>query len=531
MGDPRQEGLDLQRWGQVVRRRKWLLLAIVVSIPAAVFGLSLALPKTYESSTTLYMQPTGSGSTVFSSVRTSSSDAEETATLAQTTTVARRAARILGQPAASGRALLDQVEATPTNPGESKGNFLTVSARSSNPTRAAKVANAFAAAITQIRTGNAIKSIDRTIAALQNARRSLKRDREGSTGTREDRATAEELSTQLQQLRGLKASQAGTTVVVERAVPATAPVSPQPLRNAFLALLVALLIAAGLVPLFDRLDRRLRESGELEELIDRPLLAAIPASAFPGHVPDWHVREAFQTLRAALTYFNVDRTLSTLVVSSPAQWDGKTTVAINLALAYAMDGADVILLDADLRHPQAANRLGKVPAVGLEAVLVGERALEEALFEVDAGGGRLRVLTGLIPPPNPAALLGSQRMRSLLAELSEQSEIVLIDTPALLAVSDAIPLVNRAAGTVLVARLNQTPREAVRRASQVIDSAGGTVLGTVATGSEGGGAYGYYGYYGYLGEETAAGSGAPSSNGAGEVGEIPRGHAGRTPPP
>ncbi len=247
----------------------------------------------------------------------------------------------------------------------------------------------------------------------------------------------------------------------------------------------------------------------------------IPDDAFPGHPPSPHVREAFQTLRASLTYFNVDRSLSSLVVTSPVQQDGKTTVAVNLALAYALDERDVVLIDGDLRRPQVAERLGKEVSVGLDAVLVGERTLEEAFVYVDAGGGRLRILPGAAPPPNPAVLLGSQRMRLLLAELTEQVDMVIVDTPGLLAVSDAIPLFNQVAGSVLVSRLDRTPKEAIRRTKQVIASAGGTVLGGVVTGAHGGGIYGYYGYYGYYGgdqEGPSNGSGAAAaSNGAGRL--------------
>jgi capsular exopolysaccharide synthesis family protein len=511
MSDSRQEAPDLQRWGRVVRRRKWVLLAIVLTIPAAVYGLSSQLPKTYRSSTTILLHPTGTGSTVFSAAAPNTDSAEETATLAQTTLVAGRAAQALGEPPGKGRELLGQVVVAPTTPGETKGSFLTIAAEASDPVRAARIANAFATALSRTRTGDAIDSIDRTIATLQDARHSL----DGKEG---QEAAVEELAAQLQQLRGLKASQAGTTSVVERAVPATSPYSPKPLRNALLALLVAVLIAAGLVPLLDRLDRRLREPGELEELFEPPLLATIPDDAFPGHLPGWHVREAFQTLRASLTYFNVDRPLSTLVISSPAQWEGKTTVAVDLAVAYALDGGDVILVDADLRVPRAASRLGKEPSVGLERVLMDQGSVNEALVEVDAGAGRLRVIGGVAPPPNPAALLGSQRMRSLLVELTERADTVVIDTPALLAVSDAIPLINQAQGTVLVARLNQTTREAARRANQVIAASGGTLLGTVATGAHEGGIYGYYGYYGYGSESQGPGV-VQSRNGSGADGE------------
>lgn len=465
-----------------------------MTIPAVVFVISSMLPKTYESRATIAVQATANPSTLISGQIRPSASLAQAQTLIKTTLVGRRAAEAMDLPPSAARGLVGHVSAAPTNPGDTKGEFLTITARASSPVEAARIANAFANAIAKTRSASAIRQIERTIALLTSQKIT---DGEGS-----EESAREALATQLQQLRLLKAGQKGTTPIVEPAVPQPTPVAPKPRRNTTIALILALLIAALLAPLLDRLDRRVREPGELEELLEAPVLAMIPDDAFPGHPPGLHVRESFQTLRASLTYFNVDRSLSTLVVASPIQQDGKTTVAVNLALAYALDERDVVLVDGDLRRPQVAARLGKDVEFGLDSVLVGERTLEETLVNVDAGAGRLRILPGAAPPPNPAVMLGSQRMRSLLAELSEKVDMVVIDTPGLLAVSDAIPLFNQVAGTVIVSRLNKTPRDALSRAKRVINSAGGTVLGSVVTGANAGGIYGYYGYYGYYGAQN-----------------------------
>lgn len=491
MTEDRHEGLDIRQWGRLVRRRKWLLLAIVIAIPAAAYVGSSLLPKTYQSRATINVQPTVAGS-IFGGRVTPKTSTAEAQTLLKTPVVGRRAARNLGLPPTAARGLIGRISVAPTDPTTSDSSFLTIVAQDSEPRMAARIANAFALALAQTRTANAIESIDRQIKQLE-----LQIEAEKGNGT-----SVDALQASLQELRVQKAAQAGTTELVEGAVPAGAPISPQPKRNTEIAIVLALLIAAGLAPFLDRLDRRIREPGDLEDVIDAPVLAMIPDDAFPGHLAGLHVRESFQTLRAGLTYFNVDRALSSLVVASPVQQDGKTTVAVNLAIAYAMDERDVVLIDGDLRRPQVANRLGREVEVGLDSVLVGRKTLHEALVDVDVGAGRLRILPGATPPPNPAVLLGSQRMRSLLAELREQVDLVIVDTPGLLAVSDSIPLFNQVDGCIVVARLNRTPSDAVRRAKQVIGSAGGTVLGSVATGAHGGGVYGYYGYYGYYGEQN-----------------------------
>jgi tyrosine-protein kinase len=500
--EPHHEGLDIRQWGRLIWRRKWLLLAIVVVIPTAVYVGSMLLPKTYQSKATIDVKATAGSSTVLSRT-VAKVDIGEVQTLMTTTVVGRRAARILKLPPSAARSLLGHITVVPTSPDS---NFLTIIAQDSDPAEAARIANAFASAVAQARTNNAVRDIDRAIATLT-----------AQAATEPgDEASKEALSQQIQELRGLRAAQTRTTTIVEAAVPATAPISPKPKRNTAIALILALLIAAATAPLLDRLDSRIREPSDLEDLLEAPVLATIPDDAFPGHLPGMHVRESFQTLRASLTYFNVDRALSTLVVASPIQQDGKTTVAVNLALAYALDERDVVLVDGDMRRPQVAARLGKEVSVGLDAVLVGEKTVDEVLVDIDVGAGRLRILPGAKPPPNPAVLLGSQRMRSLLAELSEQVDMVIIDTPGLLAVSDAIPLFNQVVGSVIVSRLDRTPKDALRRAKQVITSAGGAVLGSVATGAQAGGAYGYYGYYGYYGGENGHDS-PGSSNGTGRL--------------
>lgn len=507
MAESRQESLDLRQWARLVWRRKWLLLAIVILIPTVVYVISSLLPKTYESKATINVKATAGASTLFSNQLASTSDIAQAQTLIRTTVVAGRAAHLLGMKPAAGRELLSHVSVEPTNPAETEGNFLTITAEDSDPVTAARIANAFAKAVAQTRTFNAVHGIDQMIGTLIG---------QGTTGIGGE-AARDALAEQLQQLRGLKAGQEGTTPIVEVAVPSDAPISPRPVRNTVIALILALLIAAGMAPLLDRIDRKIREPGELEDLLEPPLLATVPDAAFPGHSPVPRVREAFQTLRANLTYFNIDRSLSTLVVCSAAQQDGKTTVALNLAIAYALDERDVILVDADLRRPQLASRLGKDASVGLDEVLVGKKTLDEALIDVDAGAGRLRILPGATPPPNPAVLLGSQRMRALVAELTETADMVVIDSPALLAVSDAIPLINQADGTILVARLNSTTNEALKRTSQVINAAGGTILGTVATGASGSGIYGYYGgYYGDSSGGDESKAQPASSNGVAE---------------
>jgi tyrosine-protein kinase len=492
MTAPPREGIDLKQYLRQAWRRKWILLAVIIVIPAAAYILTARQAKVYQATTLMKVAP--QNISISPSLSFSSSGASETAVIIKTTGVARQAAREMGQDPATAGSLLGAISANVTDESTDAG-FLTITARASDPKRAAQIANAFAGAITQTRTNDALGQVDQTIASLQ----------------KQGGATNQQ---QIQQLEATRAGLQDTTQVIEAATPPGSPVSPHPGKNAKVAFILSLLLAAGLVPLLEALDRRLREPEDLENLSDAPLLGQIPEEAFPGHGSGPYVHEAFQTLRAGLTYFNIDRTIASVLIASPNRGDGKTTVAANLARALAEDGRNVIAVDSDLRRPQLAKRLGVGDKVnfGLDSVLIDRRELHEALVDVEVEGGKLRVLPGG-SPPNPSVLLGSDRMRSLLVQLREEADIVVIDTPPLLAVSDAIPLQEQVSGTVLVARMDHTSRDHVRKASALISTAGGRLLGFVATGVQLGGVGGLdaYGYgYGYTVENGASANGSKS---------------------
>lgn len=496
-GPRRQEGFDLRYYVRQAWRRKWILLAVIVLIPAAAYLLTNRQAKVYEASTLLKVGAQNINASNTISFQTSG--VSETATIVKTTAVGKLAADQLGEPASNANALVGKISTSV--PGETTDTgFMRITARDSDAKQAARIANAFAAAITQQRTSSAVAQVDESIAALS---------KQGG-----DPSTQTAVAQQLQQLRASRATLSGTTQVIEPASPPSAPVSPHPGRNARIAFILALLLAAALVPLLDALDRRLREPEEMEGLADAPLLGSIPEEAFPGRGSGPFVHESFQTLRAGLTYFNIDRTVKSVLVASPARGDGKTTVAANLSRALAEDGKNVIAVDCDLRRPQLARRLGVGDQVnfGLDSVLIERKALDDALVDVEVDGGQLRVLPGGTPP-NPSVLLGSDRLRALLARLSEGVDMVIIDTPPLLAVSDAIPLQEQVSGTVLVARVDQTSRDGIRKAISYISTAGGNLLGFVATGIQLGGVGGMdaYGYgYGYTAENGASVNGSGS---------------------
>jgi succinoglycan biosynthesis transport protein ExoP len=497
--------LDPRSLIQALWRRKWLFLGIFVSIPVAVYLISIQVPKTYEASALIRTQTTafevpGVASGSFSSIGSES-------LLVDTQRVAEAAAKELGRSSLGGSV---QAEPITTSAG-AETDLMQLTAKADTGERAAAIANAYASAVDKVRTRQKLREIDRATEELQ-----------AQSAEATDEATQVALASQLQQLRAARTAEQSSTETVVAATPPATPISPRPRRNTALAAVVSLLLALGAVALRERLDRTVRDPNELESLLGTSLLSVIPRAAFPGARPaSAPVREAFRTLAASVVYFNIDRPLATVMVSSPTKGDGKTTVAVHLATALAKDGQTVVLIDGDLRHPQVAVWLGIEPSAGLTEVITKQAELKDALVDVDVGDGRLRVLAAGSRPPNPARLLGSKRMNSLLLALSEQADIVVLDTPPLLNVSDAVPLLESVSGTVLVAKVGSTTRDSLQRVRQVIETARGNVLGVVATGSVGAGLYGYGADY--YDEGDAGEVSQPSVDGVG-----PAASAGRT---
>ena len=483
-------------------RNKWLFLGIFVSIPAAVYLISTQVPKTYETSAMIRTQTTALQvpGIAGSSLSTIGSEPQ----LISSPRVAEAAARELERRGSRAGISAGSVRADPlTTSTGAQTDLLQIIAQAETAGDAAAIANAYASAVDTVRTREKLRDIDRAMDKLR-----------AQSGDARDEGTELELASQLQQLRAARAAEEDSTETVVAATPPDTPISPAPRRNTALAAVVSLLLALGAVALRERLDRRVRDPNELEPLLGTSLLSLIPRAAFPGARPAAaSVREAFRTLAASLVYFNIDRPLGTVMVSSPTKGDGKTTVAVHLATALAKDGATVILVDGDLRHPQVAEWLGIEPSTGLTDVLTKQAALRDSLVEVDVGDGLLRVLAAGSRPPNPARLLSSEGMRSLLVELSERADIVILDTAPILSVSDAVPLLETVSGTVIVAKIGATTRDALQRMRQVIEAAGGNVLGVVATGATGAGLYGYGSDY--YAEDESGKAPEPSVDGVG----------------
>lgn len=312
--------------------------------------------------------------------------------------------------------------------------------------------------------------------------------------------------------------------IVDNARVSTAAVSPQPTRNIGLALVLGLLVGLGLAVLRELLDTTLSTTEDVAEVTSAPILGRIiadssavkrPAAQVLAEGTPWS--ESFRVLRTNMQYVEVDQDQKVFVISSSLPAEGKTTTAINLATTLALANQRVVLVECDLRRPLIAERLGLDGGVGTTSVLIGKVHLRDALQRY--ADTDLWVLSSGPIPPNPSELLQSNAMEKLIGELRDEFDIVILDAPPLLPVTDAALLAARADGALVVIRHGRTTKDQLTHALERIDAVDAKTIGVVvnlAPSRKKGGGYGYgygYGYGDYSSRPATGGSAKPAPDG------------------
>ena len=316
-------------------------------------------------------------------------------------------------------------------------------------------------------------------------------------------ATADSLGTQVTALEkpaGNQPSPVRSSTLRTATVP-TAPATPKPARNLALGLLLGLLLGFGLALVREVLDTKVRSEADVHRVTDASVIARIgyddDAPAHPLIVqssPHSHRSEAFRRLRTNLQFLDIADQPKTIVVTSSLTGEGKSTTAVNLAISLADAGSRVALVDADLRRPSIAEYMGLEGEVGLTTVLIGQTSLHDAIQPW--GNGNLHILPSGQVPPNPSELLGSRSMATLLEQLSSQFDIVLIDTPPLLPVTDAAILAKITGGALVIAAADNLHRQQLADGLGALQDVGARVLGVVLNrlAHKQNDAYSYYDY-------------------------------------
>jgi receptor protein-tyrosine kinase len=497
------------------------VLAVVVLSTVATYFASAGQAKRYRSDTRVFVSASQIQGIVSGSSSGTDRDTQDQAQLMVSRPVTDAVIRRLHL-RETAETLSSTVDATPS----SNSNFVTFSAERASGREAADVANAFVREYIAYRGLRLVREVDPAIRA---SRRQLRGLPKGDAGAQQ-RTDLQVTIRQLQAARAVASSQARQT---DLATAPGQPFSPRPKRDAAFGLVISLALAFALVSILDRFDRRIARPEEVASAYDAPLLSVIPHSDRPNvirdgmaAVPDT-LREPFRALRTNLQLASLDKPVRCLTVTSAIPGEGKSTIVRNLALTYQEWGLNVVVVEADLRSPTLSRLFGvDTTDVGLTSVLTGEVGLDDALADIEVdhagveyldkvrarstaargvvdrgrAGARLALLASGETPPNPQAVLATDTMRQIIEQLAERFDMVLIDTPPLLAVGDAVPFLSQSDGVIIVARIGLTDRGAgarVMEAARLVPDA--QILGVVANDlpPELGGSYGYGYGYGY----------------------------------
>ncbi len=498
---------ELRDYGRMVWRHRWLIIVTVAVAMAAALGFSLRETPTYNATAQLIIQR---GDKLSSSQQ----NATDAARNVDTETAILRSKEVQD---AARKELGHAASISVSSSGSS--DVVNVSASSSNARQAAADANVYTASYVALRRKQNIDDLVQAGAQVQaqitDLNRGLARLQKGSP---ELATTESRLSFLQQQLDGLQISAnlnqvGGARVLASASVP-TSPVSPKPVRNVAIAFVLGLLLAVGLTFLREYLDDTVSSREELERATaELPVLGQIPRVAHWSDrktpyvvsiaAPHSPAAEGYRTLRTALQFLDIDHTFHSIQVTSSQTDEGKSTTLANLAVAFARAGQRVTIVCCDFRRPRIHEFFGLSNEAGFTSVMLGTASLSDALQQVPGESDLALLSTGPLPP-NPSELLSSARAGEVIASLEKGSDLVLVDSPPVLPVSDALIVSGMVDATLLVASAKASSRRGLHRSVEVLRQVYAPLVGTVLNNTEAAAGYGAYAY----------GSFEPASNGS-----------------
>ena len=514
--------MQAREYFTVIGERKWLILVAMIIVAVGAYAVSVGQPAQYQSEAVVLWAQRNPGTAVLGMPQPQVSNFPDLEIATQV--------GLVQQPGIAEQAILDLgLNITPeallrklSVSGDGRTSLITITAVDATPQGAAAIANAVAGAYARSSRDANQRSLS---SAADEVRRSLEATHrqiaalDASEAIRPSTANQAELQAsrnlygtllaQLQKLQSAQELETGSISIVGTAVADPVPTSPKPVRDAALGLAVGLVLGLGIAFISNSLDTRLKSPEEASAAYAAPLLGQIPdertkkgetVDAAVLAFPDGPVAESYRGLRNNMEFVNFDRSIKTLMVTSAIPGEGKSTVAANLSVVLAQAGWRVVLVVVDFRRTAAESLLGLARSPGLSEVLAGTSELASAIQDGPAG---LRVLSSGETPRSPSDMLGSAAMRLLLAVLVESADLVVVDTPPLLAVADAATIARWADAAVVVTRDGMTTREAARMAREHLDGVGERVIGVVVTGVKNSGAArsGYDIYSGYYRKE------------------------------
>jgi succinoglycan biosynthesis transport protein ExoP len=477
----------------VFRRRLWWVLSLGLVGAGSALLFSLIQEKEYSASASILIRESGAAATLLGASDQGFDPAREAATsadLSRLDVVAERTARRLG---------VADVDGQITTSSSASSNVLSVTASDRDPVLAAMIANTFAQEFISFRRDN-----ERALIAT--AARQLLRQLSELSEIERRGPEGQELRERIATLDTLRSVQTGDALMVDAAEPPTSPSSPRTVSNTALAAAAGLLLGLLTALLREGFDERVRDPAEVEETLGRPILGFVPrtralrrrnwTTLLPAEEAD-----VFRTIRTNLWYTNADDPARSILVTSPGPMDGKSTIAWNVAAAATAVHENVLLIEADLRHPSVAAGHQLSSEIGLSNVLMGRASPTEAVQTVPAWPGQLGAEQSLLnldvlaagsPVPDSGELLNSAAMADLLREANQRYDFVVVDGPPASLAHDAVPLMTIVGAILVVVRHGSTKRAALIELREQIATLNAHLVGAVMNFSDR-----HRKYYGY----------------------------------
>ena len=495
----------LRSYARLVRRRKWWVVSLALVGLAVSLAISFTEAKQYAASAQVLVQPSTQASALGSTQQpVTPTDVQTMLQLVTSAPVTSAVRRQLGSAPSVSAAEVAQT------------NVISVTAISTVPARAALIANTYARAFIADQRTVAINSLTSAEAQLRSQIKSIGKQIKqlhGVSGSAPEQAALVNqqavLNEQLTQMQVNSSGETGGLTLVTPAQAPTSPSSPKPTEDGLLGLVAGLILGLAAAFLRESLDDAVASKETAEEYGGATVLAAVPM------VNSWKKRnkplvvslarpmspaaEAYRSLRTSLQFARQERDVHTILVTSPAAAEGKTSTLSNLGAMFAQAGQRVVLVSCDLRKPRLGEFFGLDERLGLTTAILGEQPVEELLQPVP-GDDNLWLLGSGQMPPNPAELLNGRRIQEAFKTLRGLFDLVLIDSPPVLPVTDAVVLAKDADATLLVVAAGQTSRGDLQRAAEKLAQVNARVVGLVLneTSRQASG-YGYGYQYGYGG--------------------------------
>jgi polysaccharide biosynthesis transport protein len=513
MDAPSQEHSQLRDYLQVLRRRKWIVLTAVVVVPLAAYMFSTQQQSKYRATAEVLLSRQNLSQSL-NGVQDPSLSIQPDR-LAQTQADLARVPPVIERTLRAAHADITPAEfAAESNvSAKTDADLLTFQYTHHDAALAARLATEYARQYIAYRAQLDTQALTKARTQVQD--RITQLELGGDTKS----ALYASLVERDQQLQTMQALQTANASLVREAKGAS-KVQPRPTRNAFLGLMLGLVLGVALAFLREALDTKVRTSDEVARKLGLPILARIPAP--PRQLrnanklamladPDGIHAEPFRVLRTNVEFANLEVNAKTMMVTSAVEEEGKSTTVANLAVAFARSGNRTILVDLDLRRPFQHKffPLGRRP--GLTDVALRHVSIDEALApypltdgpswslrnRLSSGNGtvtiagRLEVIgTGPLPP-NPGEFLGSHVLDEILAQLAGRADLVLIDAAPLLSVGDALSLSAKVGAMLIVARIDRLRRPIMRELQRTLQASRAKPLGLIVTAADADESYGY----------------------------------------